>query len=113
MSALSPLLQDVQKRHSDPRRRSEEQMKLYREAGINPVGCFSSMLLQFPILIALYRTFSVAVGEAPEALIKAPNLVLSPHIGGRSPESVAAARNQISQNLKAHFAGGQVKHRVN
>ena len=51
--------------------------------------------------------------ETPEALIKAPNLVLSPHIGGRSPESVAAARNQISQNLKAHFAGGQVKHRVN
>jgi YidC/Oxa1 family membrane protein insertase len=44
-------------------------MKLYREAGFNPLGCFSSMLLQFPILIALYRTFIYAVGEAPESLI--------------------------------------------
>src|SRR5262245_61196442 len=70
MAALSPRMQEIQKRYKDPKRRSEEQMKLYREAGINPLGCFSSMLLQFPILIALYRTFSVAVGEAPEALIK-------------------------------------------
>lgn len=70
MAAIGPRMQDIQKRYKDPKRRSEEQMKLYKEAGINPIGCFSSMLLQFPILIALYRTFSVAVGEAPEALIK-------------------------------------------
>jgi YidC/Oxa1 family membrane protein insertase len=44
-------------------------MKLYREAGINPLGCFSSMLIQMPILIALYQTFSIAIGETPEALI--------------------------------------------
>lgn len=70
MAALSPRMQEIQRRYKDPKRRSEEQMKLYREAGINPLGCFSSMLLQFPILIALYQTFSLAVGEAPEALIK-------------------------------------------
>jgi YidC/Oxa1 family membrane protein insertase len=70
MSALAPRMQDIQRRFKDPKRRSEEQMKLYREAGINPLGCFSSMLLQIPILMALYRTFSTAVGETPEALIK-------------------------------------------
>jgi YidC/Oxa1 family membrane protein insertase len=69
MAALAPRMQEIQRRHKDPKRRSEEQMKLYREAGINPLGCFSSMLLQFPILIALYQTFRLAVGEAPEALI--------------------------------------------
>lgn len=69
MAALAPRIQEIQKKYKDPKRRSEEQMKLYREAGMNPVGCVSSMLLQFPILIALYRVFSVSVGEAPEALI--------------------------------------------
>ena len=70
MAAIGPRMQDIQKRFKDPKRRSEEQMKLYREAGINPLGCFSSMLLQMPILMALYRVFSTAVGETPEALMK-------------------------------------------
>jgi YidC/Oxa1 family membrane protein insertase len=70
MAMIAPRQQELQRRYKDPRRRQEEMMKLYREAGINPLGCFSSMLLQFPILIALYRTFVVTVGEAPEALIK-------------------------------------------
>lgn len=69
MAALQPRMAEIQKRYKDPRRRSQEQMKLYKEAGVNPLGCFSGMLLQFPILISLYRTFSLAVGEAPESLI--------------------------------------------
>lgn len=48
----------------------------------------------------------------PPALAQAPNLILSPHIGGRSPDAVLAARRQISRNLKAHFAGGEVLHRL-
>jgi YidC/Oxa1 family membrane protein insertase len=70
MAALQPRMQEIQRRYKDPKRRSEEQMKLYREAGFNPVGCFSSMLIQFPILIALYRTFIYAVGEPPESLVR-------------------------------------------
>jgi YidC/Oxa1 family membrane protein insertase len=69
MAVLAPRMQEVQKRYKDPRRRQEETMRLYREAGVNPLGCFSSILLQFPILFALYRTFTIAVGEAPEAMI--------------------------------------------
>lgn len=70
MAALAPRLQEVQKRYSDPRRRSEEQMKLYREFGVSPLGCLSSTLIQMPILFALYRTFSISVGEAPESVIE-------------------------------------------
>ena len=69
MSAITPRIQELQRKYKDPRRRQEETMKIYREAGINPFGCFSSMLLQFPILIALYRTFSAALGQTPEALM--------------------------------------------
>jgi YidC/Oxa1 family membrane protein insertase len=69
MAALQPRQQEIQRRYKDPRRRQQEIMKLYREAGFNPLGCFSSFLIQIPILIALYRTFILAVGEAPESLI--------------------------------------------
>jgi len=70
MAALAPRLQEVQKRYSDPRRRSEEQMKLYREFGVSPLGCLSSTLIQMPILFALYQTFRTAIGESPEAVIQ-------------------------------------------
>jgi YidC/Oxa1 family membrane protein insertase len=69
MAAMQPRLQEIQKRYKDPKRRSEEQMKLYREMGVNPLGCFGSMLIQFPILIALYATFRLALGQSPEAVV--------------------------------------------
>jgi YidC/Oxa1 family membrane protein insertase len=69
MGAMQPRQQEIQRRYKDPKRRQQEIMKLYREAGVNPLGCFSSFILQIPILIALYRTFILAVGEAPESLI--------------------------------------------
>jgi YidC/Oxa1 family membrane protein insertase len=69
MAAITPRMQEIQKRYSDPRRRSEEQMKLYREMGVNPLGCFGSMIIQFPILIALYATFTLALGSSPEAAL--------------------------------------------
>ncbi len=43
--------------------------------------------------------------EVPQALLDAPNLILTPHIASRSPESVSVAMKRISDNLKAHFAG--------
>ncbi len=70
MAALAPRLQEVQKKFSDPKRRSEEQMKLYREFGVSPLGCLSSTLVQMPILFALYRTFSLSLGESPESVIE-------------------------------------------
>src|SRR5690242_18802756 len=48
MALIGPRMQEINKKYKDPRRRSEESMKLYREAGVNPLGCASGMLLQFP-----------------------------------------------------------------
>ena len=70
MAAIGPRMQEIQKRYKDPKRRSQEQMKLYKEAGLNPLGCFSSMLLQMPILISLYSTLRLALGSSPEALLE-------------------------------------------
>lgn len=69
MTSLKPQIDEINKKHKDPRRRSEEQMKLYREAGINPLGCLGPMLIQMPIFIALYAVVRVALGSTPESFI--------------------------------------------
>ena len=49
----------------------------------------------------------VVEGEpvVPEALRALRNVVLTPHMAGRSPESVAATIDLVIRNLAAHFAG--------
>jgi YidC/Oxa1 family membrane protein insertase len=69
MSAIQPRVQEIQKKYKDPKRRQEELMKLYREAGVNPLGCLMPMLIQFPVWIALYRALIVLVGGVPEAVV--------------------------------------------
>lgn len=57
MKKLKPELDGLKKKYSDKRKLQEEQLKLYRQYGVNPAaGCLSN-LLQFLILIALYRVF--------------------------------------------------------
>jgi len=69
LSALQPKMQELQKKYKDPKRRQEETMKLYREAGVNPLGCLLPMLVQFPIWIALYNALRITVGGTPESLV--------------------------------------------
>ena len=77
MQAIQPRMQELQKRYKDPRRRQQEMMKLYREAGINPLGCLSGLLIQMPILIALYRVFYLSVGETPESVVRLSEKIYS------------------------------------
>ena len=70
MQVVQPRIQEIQKKHKDPKRRSEETMKLYREAGVNPLGCIWPMLVQFPIWIALYQTIIQTLGSTPERLLR-------------------------------------------
>ncbi len=70
MQAVQPRMQEINKRYKDPRRRQQEMMKLYREAGINPLGCASGLIIQMPILFALFRVFRNSVGNTPESLVR-------------------------------------------
>ncbi|MFN8639349.1 MAG: YidC/Oxa1 family membrane protein insertase [Dehalococcoidia bacterium] len=69
LQSLNPKIQDIQKRYSDPKRRTEETMKLYKEAGVNPLGCLGGQLLQIPVFIALYATIRITLGGTPESLL--------------------------------------------
>ena len=70
MQMIQPRIQEIQKKYTDPKRRSEETMKLYREGGVNPLGCLWPMLVQFPIWIALFQSIRFTVGFTPENLLE-------------------------------------------
>ena len=54
--ALSPYLKRLQTRYKNDRQKlAEEQMKLYKEHGVNPLGGCLPMLAQYPFLLAVYR----------------------------------------------------------
>jgi lactate dehydrogenase-like 2-hydroxyacid dehydrogenase len=44
----------------------------------------------------------------PPALLDAPDIVWSPHIGGHSPDAIHAMVRKVRANLDAHFAGQPV-----
>ena len=56
---LQPKLAEIQERYkNDKEKLRQEQMKLYKEEGINPLGGCLPLLVQMPILISLYNAFS-------------------------------------------------------
>lgn len=69
MQEMQPRMQEIQKKYKDPKRRQQETMKLYKETGINPLGCFMPMAIQMLVFIALYRALAFVVGGSPESLV--------------------------------------------
>jgi YidC/Oxa1 family membrane protein insertase len=68
MQRMQPLIREVQRKHKGNRQKvSEETMALYKEHGVNPAAGCLPVILQLPILFALYQ-----------ALIRASNVVTVP-----------------------------------
>lgn len=62
MQKIQPRVQDLKDRHKDnPQKFNEEVLKLYQKNNVNPLGGCLPLLLQLPILIALYNTIRIAV----------------------------------------------------
>ncbi len=58
MRVLKPELDELRAKVGDDQQKmSVEQMKLYREAGVNPLGGCLPMLFQLPILLSMYYMF--------------------------------------------------------
>ncbi|MDO8716894.1 MAG: YidC/Oxa1 family membrane protein insertase [Dehalococcoidales bacterium] len=50
----------------DKQKLAEEQMKLYKQSGMNPLGCILPMAIQMPVWIALYQAIIRVLAVAPE-----------------------------------------------
>ncbi len=70
MNELQPLLKELEKKYgNDKEKMAQEQMKLYKEHGVNPMGGCLPMLAQFPIWIALYQSIIQTLGRSPLQLV--------------------------------------------
>lgn len=64
MQVLKPLVDELAKKYpkqEDAMKKQQATMDLYKRAGVNPMGGCLPMLLQFPILFAMFRFFPVSI----------------------------------------------------
>ena len=70
MTLLQPKLKELQQKYGKDRQKiSQETMRLYKEHGVNPLGCLGPMFIQFPIWIGLYQALIKTLPSTPEKLI--------------------------------------------
>lgn len=75
MKVLRPEIDALRKKHGDDQQQfSMEQMKLFREAGVNPLGGCLPLLLQIPIFFALYSFFNSNIELRGQSFLWAPDL---------------------------------------
>ena len=71
MQELQPRIQKLREKYgNDQEKMSQEQMKLWREAGVNPLGGCLPLIIQFPIMIALYRAIIFVIPSTPLELFQ-------------------------------------------
>ena len=62
MQALQPMMEEIREKHKDdPQKMNQQVMRLYKEYGVNPAGGCLPLLLQLPILYALWSVFHSAI----------------------------------------------------
>jgi YidC/Oxa1 family membrane protein insertase len=62
--------QVIQKKYAKDREKlAQEQMRIYKEKGVNPFGSCLPTLIQFPIIIGLYQSITRALASTPLGLL--------------------------------------------
>ncbi|MDX2128137.1 MAG: membrane protein insertase YidC [Chloroherpetonaceae bacterium] len=75
MASLQPQLQEIQERFKDnPTKLQSELGKVYRDAGVNPVSGCLPVLLQLPLLYALYNVFKASIQLRQQSFLWAQDL---------------------------------------
>jgi YidC/Oxa1 family membrane protein insertase len=70
MQGLQPEIEKLRTRYKDePQELNRRMWRLYREAGVNPIGCLGPMIIQFPIMIGLYYAIIKGLGNLPGAFV--------------------------------------------
>jgi YidC/Oxa1 family membrane protein insertase len=93
MQAIQPKVKEIQKKYkTNKQRQQEETMKLYREHGVSPFGSCLPMLLQFPLLVAMY------------AVVRPPQLVPV----NDSHQIVVASDHQTDAEYRTQVAAYEV-----
>ena len=71
MSVIQPKIKQIQEKYKDNKQKiSQETMSLYKQQGINPIGCLGPLIIQMPIFIGLYQSLYITLPSNPESLTK-------------------------------------------
>ncbi len=71
MQSLQPRIKELQEKYKDDKTKmNEKTMRLYKEAGVNPLGGCLPLLLQMPVFIALFNVLrnTIEIRNAPFVL---------------------------------------------
>jgi len=76
MKLLKPEMDEINAKFADadPLKKQQETMSLYKKAGVNPLGGCVPMLLQLPILLAMFRFFPAAFELRQQGFLWADDL---------------------------------------
>ncbi|MFO7867992.1 MAG: membrane protein insertase YidC [Bacteroidales bacterium] len=77
MRVLKPQIDELNEKFpkkEDAMKKQQATMDLYKKAGINPMGGCLPMLIQFPILIAMFRFFPASIELRQESFLWADDL---------------------------------------
>ncbi|MDP2038419.1 MAG: YidC/Oxa1 family insertase periplasmic-domain containing protein, partial [Ignavibacteria bacterium] len=97
MQQLQPMIAELKEKYKDnQQKQQQETMKLYQTYGINPMGGCLPMLLQMPILVALWSLFNVAIDIRQQPFMLWIDNLSSPDIIYKLPFTLPLGINVIS-----------------
>ncbi len=97
MQVLQPKMKELQEKYSkDPQRLNEEMMKLYREYGVNPLGGCLPLLLQMPLLFAMFTVFGSTIEFRQAPFVGWIQDLSAPDTIFRLPFSLPLYGNQVA-----------------
>ena len=69
MAGMQPKIKQIQEKYKGNKQKiSQETMSLYKQQGINPIGCLGPLIIQMPIFIGLYQSLYITLPSNPESL---------------------------------------------
>jgi YidC/Oxa1 family membrane protein insertase len=83
MRELQPQMEALKAKYGDnPQKQQEEMMKMYKQTGVNPLGGCLPMLLQYPIIIALWQYLPSSIEIRQQGFLwandlSAPDVILN------------------------------------
>ena len=99
--------QEIQKKYAKDREKlAQEQMRIYKERGINPFASCLPTLIQFPIIIGLYQSIIRAMAATPlDMLNLARTIYPFQHVSNIIPNEQANIEKECRQpEIASHAA---------
>lgn len=86
MTEMQPKLKKLQEKYKNDREKlAQEQMQLYKEAGVNPLGGCLPIFIQLPIMIALYQAIIMGLASTPFQVVDLSGRFLLSSLGDLVP----------------------------